>query len=345
MEIEFSWPLEIHKSIVPVFLPFLGCKSKCLFCSQEKQTGKNALVNIFDLDLRLEFARNNLINFKNEHSKKAELAFYGGTFTAFDETSWIKCMNFIEDCLEEDLVSSIRCSTRPDSLSIKRLEKLKSLNCNLIELGIQSFNDNALSLSHRGYDKIIAEEACKLVKEYGFELGVQLMPGMPGVNPEIFILDVYEACKLHSNLLRFYPCLVISGTPLARLWENGTYRPWSLADTLKNLAKAFKIASKENISVSRMGLSPDPSLVPHILAGPVHSCLGSRVQGLAFYETIKEITRNEACGKNISSIYVPRHIQGFFWGFKGELKKCWEKLNINKNNVFFWNENHIKLII
>lgn len=66
----------------------------------------------------------------------------------------------------------------------------------LVELGIQTFDDNALLQSRRGYDADTSVQACLTVRSAGLHLGIQLLPGMPGVTPEVFLKDVDQALAL-----------------------------------------------------------------------------------------------------------------------------------------------------
>ena len=79
---------------------------------------------------------------------------------------------------------SIRLSTRPDAIDHEILSLLSRYSVKAIELGIQSTDDTVLSASERGHTAKDAQNACQLVKEYGFELVGQMMLGLPESNPE-----------------------------------------------------------------------------------------------------------------------------------------------------------------
>lgn len=330
MIFKIFWPAPEHKLIAPVFFPFMGCSGKCVFCAQERQTGKSAPQNIkATLELLAE-VKNNLLSIKKRWGRAPELAFYGGTFTAINNAAWNICLEFIEECQKEKLIDSFRCSTRPDALAAERLRKLKNLGCHMIELGIQSFNDRALALSGRGYNKRKAREACEIIKRSGMRLGVQLMPGMPGSDSDVFIDDTLEACGLGADLMRFYPCLVIAGTDLEKIWREGGFQPWEIPLAVSSLARAYNIARKAGIPVARMGVAQDESLRPYILAGPSHLSLGSRTQALALLYAVKDKIKP---GRIIKNISLPKYCQGFLWGFRGELKEKWMALGVGKQNV------------
>lgn len=323
----------------------MGCKGKCVFCAQDKQTGINPIKSIEDLRERLLALELELERIKLKYNAKAEVAFYGGTFTALPEEAWSLCTQFVNALRKKALFSSFRCSTRPDSLSKNRLEELKKLGCVTIELGIQSFNDQILKKASRAYNQQNAIEACKLVKNMGFKLGVQLMPGLMGANAENFLRDVKLAALLNVNILRFYPCLVLKETELARLWQEGDFQPWTLAETLEALAEAWNRAREANIVVSRIGLAPDKNLEGNILAGPVHPALGSRVQALGVYKAILyKMSQLGKKGVKIKHLQLPSYIQGFFWGWQGELKDKWAKLGVEKN-ISWTKQNFISLEI
>lgn len=345
MKIELAWPRTEHKDIVPIFLPFMGCKTRCVFCAQDRQTGMNHVQGLKDLRERLHKAKSLLADFKVKHKHKAELAFYGGTFTALPDEEWKSCLDYIEEARTLELVSTFRCSTRPDALKESRLAELRALGCKTVELGVQTFNDIALEKAGRGYSREEALNACRKLKKLGFILGIQLLPGMPGVSPDIFIEDVAQACMLQADLLRFYPCLVLEGTGLAKLWREGKYQVWTEEQTSAYLAKAWNMARKAKIAVSRMSLAPDKSLLKNILAGPYHPCLGSRIQALALYTAITEKIKNISDFIVIKQIYLPRYSQGFFWGFNGELKAGWQELGLAKENVAYWDKDYIEVEI
>ena len=65
---------------IPIFIPFYGCPNACVFCNQVKITGKPSFEKqsvIKDIDAALSTVDNN--------NQEAELAFFGGSFTALPE--------------------------------------------------------------------------------------------------------------------------------------------------------------------------------------------------------------------------------------------------------------------
>lgn len=325
------WPLPARATrqpIVPVFLPYAGCPVRCVFCAQHIQTGHAPAPLAATLKTALACLRQR----RDQGLPPAELAFYGGTFTAQPPAALRACLNLFETACRQGLASTFRCSTRPDAVDTPRLALLRNAGCSMVELGIQSFDDAALAAAGRGYDGACAHAACQAVAAAGLRLGVQLMPGMPGVTPEIFLRDVSRLCErtaaIAAHAVRFYPCVVMEGTELARLWREGRYTPWSLETTLDALAEAWLMTLYARMPVIRMGLAPENDLAAALLAGPWDPALGTRVMARALFRHVRR--ELEARGLHrLIRLEVPRHCQGFFWGARSELRAAWAGLGLS----------------
>lgn len=329
------------RPVVPVFLPYAGCPVRCVFCAQHIQTGRGPA----PLDLTLKSTRAHLLQRKARGLPPAELAFYGGTFTAQPPAALHACLDFFERARAEGLVTAFRCSTRPDAVDSRRLSLLRDAGCDMVELGVQSFHDAALAAARRGYDGGVARAATDAVLAAGLRLGVQLMPGMPGVTPEIFLRDVRLLCEqpvaVPAHAVRFYPCLVVEGAELADLWRRGEYRPWPLDQTLDTLAEAWLMALHARLPVIRMGLAPENELRAALLAGPWDPALGARVMARAL---LLRVRRALAAGnpKELVRLEVPRRCQGFFWGARGELRPAWAALGLHAEPAWI-SENMLRI--
>ena len=312
-------------AVLPVFIPFAGCPHRCIFCAQDRQTGRQpaSIKNILD-DLEKTLAER-----QKQGLKPVELAFYGGTFTAIPKEEQSLCLKTAAKWRERGVVCAVRCSTRPDAVDASRLSTLREWGMDLVELGVQSFSDQALDAAQRGYAGEKAREGCRLVLDAGLKLGIQLLPGMPGGTPEAFLEDVEQALRLGPSCMRMYPCLVLEGTRLSALWREGRYTPWTLEACVRVLGRALALAWEKNVPVIRLSLAPEPALERAVLAGPRHPSLGSMIQGEALWLRLEPLLR-ECPAK---SLRLPRHCSGFFAGFRGSLLPRWKELGIDRAAV------------
>ncbi|MDL2209417.1 radical SAM protein [Desulfovibrio sp. OttesenSCG-928-O18] len=316
----------------PVFLSFRGCPVRCVFCAQTLQSGQaerglDALLAALDEELRAA-------------QTPREVAFYGGTFTSLPFAEQLACLHLAEKHKRAGRVTRVRASTRPDAVTRDGLARLREAGLDLLELGVQSFGDTALAASSRGYTGETAAQGCALVAESGLALGVQLMPGMPGMDEEIFTEDVRAALACKPEVLRLYPCLVLAGTKLAAMFTQGQYTPWPLEPTVKVLATAQLGAWEAGTRVIRIGLAPQAELDQGgVLAGPRHPALGSMVRGLALFRYI----RGHLAGvERVAEFSLPKRFQGEFWGHKGELRKAYADIGIMKSTVRWWDKDHFE---
>lgn len=317
--------------IIPIFLPFLGCPGHCVYCAQDRQTGEGSSDNVSAILEKACAAMSAMEPCRPEEGR--ELAFYGGTFTAIPPSDRKSCLDFLCRLRREARITRARCSTRPDALAPDVLKELQQNGVDLVELGIQSFDDNALALSRRGYSGREAEEGCRKVLEAGLALGVQLLPGMPGSTPDVFLADVKKALSLSPSCLRFYPCLVPEGTVLARWYREGRYAPWTIEETVRTLGEALRLAWQADVSVIRLSVAPEPAFDAALLAGPRHPALGALIQAEALLLSAEDAVHR--LGHAPVRLTLPRSCQGFMYGDRGALKKRWLSLGLTPESIVF----------
>ncbi len=255
--------------VFPVFLPLKGCPFRCIYCDQYLITGSDH----FNLDEHLA----DIANFCRKHQDvEKEIAFFGGTFTALDLTwqreQFTKLSSFIND------KTGIRYSTRPDCLTKEDLDLARELGVKTIELGIQDFSDEVLKKSRRGYSQAKAIEACKLIKSYDFNLGIQIMPGLPAFSQDSLKETLAIILELKPSFVRIYPTVVLQGTVLADLYSLGEFKPLQLDEAITICVDLYQEFTEHNIKVIKMGVQIDTIDPKAIIAGPYHKAFGELVQ-------------------------------------------------------------------
>ena len=170
----------------------------------------------------------------------------------------------------------------------------------------------------------------------GLKLGIQLLPGMPGVTPAVFLADVDRALALRPACLRFYPCVVPDGTELAALWKAGRYKPWSVPETVRTLGEALRRAWTAGVPVIRLAVAPEAAFDKALLAGPRHPALGALIQAEALLQSVR--TQLVRLGHPPQGISLPRQRQGCMYGQRGTLREAWAALGLPPERVRFHKE-------
>jgi histone acetyltransferase (RNA polymerase elongator complex component) len=261
-----------------------------------------------------------------------ELGFFGGTFTGLPGDWPERFLALAAEFRDRGVVGRVRCSTRPDAADPDRLARLAGLGLDMVELGVQSFDDAVLAASGRGYTGADALAACAAVREAGMDLGVQLLPGLPGEQRGVFERDVAVTAGLRPQAVRIYPCLVLDGTPLAGMLRAGTYRPWTLARTVWAVGAALVRLWAAAVPVIRIGLAPEPGM--QVLAGPVHPALGQLCRSEALYAFVRG--RIGLLGWPPAGLLVPRRWMSEFRGHGSGLVPRYARLGLAPDRVRTW---------
>ncbi len=170
--------------------------------------------------------------------------------------------SFDEEVLKKSagLVQGIRLSTRPDYINEEVMEQLKKYNVTTIELGVQSFDEEVLKKSARYYPVETVYKACGMIKSYGIDLGIQLMPGLPGSTFETDMESARKTVEIGPQNARVYPTLIIKDTEMERMYYRGEYEVFSLEEAIKRCRKICSLLEINGINIIRVGLQPSDDL-------------------------------------------------------------------------------------
>ena len=262
-----------RNSIIPVFVPHLGCPNDCVFCNQRRISGHIEPATAQTVKNAIEAAAA-----LTPSGTKRQLAFYGGSFTAIPEARQIELFEAAQPYIEDGTISSIRLSTRPDAIDASVLKRLKKYGVAVVELGAQSMCDRVLELSGRGHDSAVVENASRLIKAAGFDLVLQMMTGLPGDTDESCIDTAKKIIAIEPNGVRIYPTVIVRDTVLCDMWHAGTYKEHTVEDAVRVCAKIVPLFNAAGIPIIRMGLNPTEDLSGgDALGGAYHPALGELV--------------------------------------------------------------------
>ncbi|WP_370830219.1 elongator complex protein 3 [Clostridium sp.] len=328
--------------IIPVFISHQGCPHQCVFCNQDRIAGKYE--EVFASDVRKII--DEYLETINSNGATIEVSFFGGTFTAIDVNKQKELLEVAREYKEKGLIHKIRLSTRPDAILPYILGYLKEYKVDIIELGVQSLDDEVLRKAGRGHSVNDVIVASKLIKEAGFTLGHQIMPGLPGDSFEIDIETTKKSIEMKPDICRIYPSLVIKDTPMEDMYNRGEYIPYSLDEAVYISGEMLKLYNDAKIKVIRIGLQPTDTITTgkDIVDGPFHPAFRELVEGHLICETLDKkcpkekdiiIEINE---KDVSKLYTNKKQY-----FKAFLANRDGKVYVNTNNKI--KKGRIKLTI
>ncbi len=120
--------------------------------------------------------------------------------------------------------------TRPDEINEEEVIKIRRLGATRVQIGIQSLDDNVLSLNKRGHDVAKTEQSINLLRQAGFKILAHWMPNLYGSDPQKDkddFIRLFENTSIKPDELKIYPCSLIDSAELMKYYKNGLWKPYT----------------------------------------------------------------------------------------------------------------------
>ena len=211
--------------------------------------------------------------------------------------------------VHKGLVNDIRFSTRPDTIDDHRLQLIAGFSVRAIELGVQSMSDEVLSMTRRGHTASDTIFAVHNLKKKGYEVGLQMMVGLPGDTIRRSWDTAQKIVDLAPDFVRIYPTVVLENSLLAKWYQRGEYSPWSLSTSVSLVKELYLLFTQNNIHVIRMGLQAEEGYNSGstIIAGPYHPAFGHLVHSKMYLDVAIDLVKNYHRKQIPIRIYVHPH--------------------------------------
>jgi histone acetyltransferase (RNA polymerase elongator complex component) len=255
---------------LPVFLPHLGCRQRCIYCNQQLITGKQGK-NDVEVTVRDALASLN---------DRTEVAIYGGNPLGLSLKELARLFSLFD--AHRDSISHLRLSTEPIPPDAQIIELLKEKNVRIIELGIPAFNDETLRALGRHHTVQDLYDTYHLLTRNGFSVGLQVMIGLPNETAGDVRTTARHIADLSPPFIRIYPLVVLRDTALYTDFREQRFTPLSLEDAVERASFLYLSALSHATKVVKMGLTDNEFLKDALVAGPYHPAFGYLVRSYAF---------------------------------------------------------------
>jgi|GEM_PF-675841 len=209
-------------------IPF--CKKKCHFCSIKTSQYIDANVDHYIAALLNEF--NKYKAFLASH--KINCIHFGGGTPSLLSLHQIKeiilvasnSVNFSDDV-------EIIFESHPESLCYKKIDYLSKLPKATLNMGIQTFCSNQLSIINRPMNRKDTIDKIVYAKKKGFyALGIDIIAGLPQSSMKSVLDDVSRAISIGINDISLYPLRVEKGSIL---YENPHAKCYDIPDDIERV--------------------------------------------------------------------------------------------------------------
>ncbi len=270
---------------VALFVVHKGCPHTCSFCNQRSISGSSKDITADDVHEAVRIAVGSL---SENEAAGGEIAFFGGSFTMVERNYMLSLLEAACEYVEKGIFKGVRISTRPDGISEEICRILKKYGVTAVELGAQSLDDRVLELNERGHTAQQVENASRMLKKHGFELGLQMMTGLYGSDDADSVQTAEKIISLSPDTVRIYPTVVIKGTRLYDLMKSGEFIPKGVPETAELCARLIPMFENAGIKVIRVGLHSGGGVEEGFAGGAYHPALREICEGRIYYNNALE---------------------------------------------------------
>lgn len=287
---------------LPVFLPHLGCRQRCIYCNQQLITGKQGKN---DVEAAIRDALASLTN-------PTEVAIYGGNPLGLSLKELARLFSLFDS--HRDRITHLRLSTEPIPPGERVIELLKEKNVRVIELGIPAFNDETLRALGRHHTVQDLCDTYDLLSRNGFSVGLQVMVGLPGETTDDVRTTARHLAELRPPFIRIYPLVVLRDTVLHADFQAGRFVPLSLDEAVARASFLYVNALSHDTKVVKMGLTDNEFLKDALITGPYHPAFGYLVRSHAFRMAVMAVCQRAGLAGRLTVSLSKRdvpHLVGF----------------------------------
>ena len=251
------------------------CPGKCIFCPTDVRMPKSylpdepgamrGLEHQFDPYAQVR-SRIEQLESVGHPTDKIELLILGGTWSSYrrDYQEWFikRCFDAMNDqdststLTAEEKVADGELSrvqsfnetthhrnvglvieTRPDEITPRELQWLRTLGVTKVQMGAQSLDDHILETNKRGHDVECTRRATALLRAAGFKIVLHWMPNLLGATPES---DREDFSRLWNDFcpdeIKIYPNQLLANAELYEYWQRGEFKPYTTQELIDLIA-------------------------------------------------------------------------------------------------------------
>ena len=224
----------------------------CIYCSNKS----SASISDNSLNILDQFERGKKIMEAKWPNSLYIPYFQSGTNT-YNDKDLVK--GYIDKLLSLPKVVGIDIATRPDCLSNAWLDYLENLNKKtflIVELGLQSSNNNTLNFINRGHNSEIFKEAVEKLHKRGIFVVAHIINGLPYETQEDMINTIKFVNKCKIDGIKIHMLYITKDTPLAKYYENNKFYILSREEYIDIVCNQLRLLN-ENIVVMRITGDPE----------------------------------------------------------------------------------------
>lgn len=155
---------------------------------------------------------------------------------------------YVEDVIKKNETADVRCigitfETKPDWCGKEQIDRMLNLGGTKVEVGVQTTYERINREMHRGHGCEASISANKRLRDSGFKVGFHMMPGQPGMTMDMCRQDfreIFNRPEWKPDYLKIYPTLVVEGTRVYDMNEQGEFDPLTNEEAAELIADVMQ---------------------------------------------------------------------------------------------------------
>lgn len=197
----------------------------CIFCG-EAGSGEhlNSLENIENQ------VKNHFKSYKADRANNF-IVYFQNFSNTYDTIENLK--KKYDAALIDNRIIGLAIATRPDCIDENIVKLLRNYSDNyyvMVELGLQTSNNQTAKLINRGYDSYVFTEAVNLLRKYNIDVITHIMIGLPNESKEDLINTINFINQHDIQGVKIHSTYVIKNTKLAQMYATNQYTPLTLEE-------------------------------------------------------------------------------------------------------------------
>lgn len=175
-----------------------------------------------------------------------------------------KLRKLYAEALAEDDIIGIVIGTRPDCLSTEIIDYLDELNRQtflIVEIGIESTNNDTLRFVNRGHTFEDSIHAVEELSHRGILVCTHIILGLPGESRAQILHQAKQISSLPINILKLHQLQLIKGTVMARQYIENPFHLFTVNEYIELLGEYLPLLRKDIIIERFLSQSPAEMLV------------------------------------------------------------------------------------
>ncbi|RAP27137.1 hypothetical protein DID74_00960 [Candidatus Marinamargulisbacteria bacterium SCGC AG-333-B06] len=200
------FPLPTEASLY-VHIPF--CSTICPFCDFTKLNANTVLYDDY-----IHACCHEIQSYNYDPSIRLTSIFFGGGTPSVLSMSYLEqLMTTINNTFNNSSIKEITIEINPEDVSYNYLLELKQLGFTRLSLGVQTFNHNECQFLGRGHTVEQSYQALELIKQFTFDLNIDLLFGLPNSSLDHLQNSVHRALEYQPNHVSCYSLTIEPNTP------------------------------------------------------------------------------------------------------------------------------------